>query len=392
MKFLNCIANSDHPKLVPGEAVTVRFLIFDFLSRTENSGEYFLTDTVVVHGYPFKLMIYPRGDNGLHPQFFDHISVHLRYVEGDLKQFPVDVRAILRCNGGSSTLKKHTFDENRKSSPLPGFARRDESCDEFGTLTINLEMYIETEKKMVWYPPSTHLDHIGTKLFRSNKESDVSFTVGSSGKVFKAHKCVLALSSTHLYELVLTELNDNNEESYDINITLADVDETAFEKILKFIYIGEYPVMTNDEEKSIKDIFLTADRLNCTDLKLYAESVLIEKYLVPSNAAEMLLFADSHSCSLLKEASMNAYATDPKTAMASEDGWSKLVESKDLIVELLVYTNLGRKTYSPVADSTASEDVDSLDVTSLRERLQKSNLDYDGSREMLVKRWKGAIA
>jgi hypothetical protein len=389
MKFLNCIANSDHPKLVPGEAVTVRFLIFDFLSRTENRGEYFLTDTVVVHGYPFKLMIYPRGDND---SYFD-FAVHLKYVEDDLKQFPVDARAIFRSRGGLSyTLNKRTFDENRKSSRVPNFARRDEICDEFGTLTINLEMYIETEKKMVWYPPSTRLDHIGTKLFRSNKESDVSFTVGSSGKVFKAHKCVLALSSTHLYELVLTELNDTNEESHDINITLADVDETAFEKILKFIYIGEYPVMTNDEEKSIKDIFLTADRLNCTDLKLYAESVLIEKYLVPSNAAEMLLFADSHSCSLLKEASMNAYATDPKTAMASEDGWSKLVESKDLIVELLVYTNLGRKTYSPVADSTASDDVDSLDITSLRERLQKSNLDYDGSREMLVKRWKGAIA
>jgi hypothetical protein len=389
MKVLNCIANGDPLKLVPGEPVTVRFLIFDFLSRVENRGEYFLTDTFVVHGYTWKLMIYPRGDND-----GNCISIHLCYVEDDLEKFPVDAKAtIILYKGGSITLDKRTLGEDGHSySVARGFATRNLVRDEYGTFTINLEMYIKTEKKSAWYPPSTCLDYVGTKLFRSNKESDVSFTVGSSGKVLKAHKCVLALSSSYLYELVLTELNDNSEDRYDINIALVDFDATVFAKILKFIYIGQYPVMANDDETSIKDIFFTADRLNCTDLKLYAESVLIEKYLVPSNAAEMLLFADSHSCALLKEASMNAYATDPKTAMASEDGWSNLVESKDLIVELLVFTNLNRKTYSPVADSTASEDVDNLDVSSLRERLEHSNLDYDGSREMLVKRWKGAIA
>ncbi|OEU09858.1 POZ domain-containing protein [Fragilariopsis cylindrus CCMP1102] len=240
----------------------------------------------------------------------------------------------------------------------------------------------------VWYPKSTVLNHIGTKLFRSNKESDVAFTVGSSGKLFKAHKCVLALSSATLYELVLTKSNDNNEESHEINITLADIDETVFEKILEFIYTGKYPDISKYDEESVKDIFLTADRLDCTDLKLYAESVLIEKHLVSSNAAEMMLFADSHSFALLKEASMNEYATDPKIVMASEGGWSKLTESKDLIIELLVYINLDRKTYSSVANSSPLEDLDTLDVTSLRERLQMANLDCDGSREMLVKRLK----
>ena len=241
----------------------------------------------------------------------------------------------------------------------------------------------------VWYPQSTLFNHIGTRLFRSNKESDVAFTVGSSGKLFKAHKCVLALSSTTLYELVLTKSNDDNEESHGINITLADIDETVFEKILKFIYTGECPDISRYDEESVKDIFLTANRLDCTGLKLYAESVLIEKHLVSSNAAEMILFADSHSCALLKEASMNEYATDPKIVMASEGGWSKLTESKDLIIELLVYIKLDRKTYSSVANSSPLEDLDTLDVTSLRERLQMANLDCDGSREMLVKRLQG---
>ena len=34
------------------------------------------------------------------------------------------------------------------------------------------------------------------------------------------------------------------------------------------------------------------------------------------------------------------------------------------------------------------DDADGLDVTSLRERLERAGLDVDGSREMLVERWK----
>jgi hypothetical protein len=391
MKLFGCTTCGDPPKQIPGEGVTMRFLILDFAIRKEKRGEFVSTDTVVVHGYPWKLMIYPRGDNDSSHR--DYGSVHLKYVEDDLENFPVNASAIFRSKTAVLGLNKRTFDENNNSWVVPsGCLNRKQMCDDFGSVTIDVEIFIGTERKMIWYPPSVRIDHIATKLFRSTKESDVVFIVGSTGKIFNAHKCVLELASSTLYELVLTDSNDSND---DIDIVLPDVDEAVFEKILKFIYIGEYPVMTNDDENSVKDIFLTADRLNCTDLKLYAESVLIEKYLVPSNAAEMTLFADAHSCALLKEASMKVYVTDPKTVMASENDWSKLAESKDLVMELLIYAvNFGRNTYtySPVADSTPSEDVDSLDVTSLRERLQKSNLDYDGSREMLVKRWKGAIA
>ena len=39
------------------------------------------------------------------------------------------------------------------------------------------------------------------------------------------------------------------------------------------------------------------------------------------------------------------------------------------------------------------DDVDDFDVTSLRERLQQQNvdLDLDGSREILVERWKNYL-
>ncbi|OEU06039.1 hypothetical protein FRACYDRAFT_222647, partial [Fragilariopsis cylindrus CCMP1102] len=169
---------------------------------------------------------------------------------------------------------------------------------------------------------------------------------------------------------------------------LPDVDEAAFETILKFIYMDEVPTMKgcDDDAEKARLNLLTANRFGCTDLKLYMESILIEKFLVPSTVAGMLLLADSHSCALLKEATMNMYASND---------WTKLKESNDLLVELLVYATSSRKKYSSVVDdgNGTIDDVDDFDVTSLRERLQQQNvdLDLDGSREILVERWKNYL-
>jgi hypothetical protein len=98
-------------------------------------------------------------------------------------------------------------------------------------------------------------------------------------------------------------------------------------------------------------------------------------------AAGLLLLADSHSCGLLKEASINPYMTDSKGFMNKDsndnNNWEELQESAKLSTELLVYTN--------------SDDVDDFDVTSLRERLQMVDLDMDGSREILVEQCKNHL-
>jgi len=70
--------------------------------------------------------------------------------------------------------------------------------------------------------------------------------------------------------------------------------------------------------------------------------------------------------------------------------WKTVQESSKLLTELLVYTNEGRKRYSSFVDEGRGtvKDVDSFDITSLRERLQQFDLEVDGSRVMLVERWR----
>lgn len=161
-----------------------------------------------------------------------------------------------------------------------------------------------------------------------------------------------------------------------------------FETLLQFAYIGKEPEFNDDDdddsdEEIAKSILITADRFGCTGLKLYMESVMVEKYLVPSNVAAIILLADSHVCALMKEAATNMYVKDSKPVVESKDDWSKLKEPKDLLVELLVYatsSSSGPRKYSSV-----------LNDTSLRERLQKVGLDVDGSREYLLELWKNYV-
>ena len=161
------------------------------------------------------------------------------------------------------------------------------------------------------------------------------------------------------------------------------------------------------DETTATKFLLAADRLDCTDLKLYAESTITDKFLNASNAAHWLILGDSHSCALLKEASMKLYKSDANSVMESDDeSWRKIVESNRLVVELLKFCTVTKKLPPPVGTAAVSssssttnnkrkrknnshiDTVDHLDVTSLREQLLEANLEIDGSREILVDRLK----
>ncbi|OEU14911.1 hypothetical protein FRACYDRAFT_188278 [Fragilariopsis cylindrus CCMP1102] len=282
---------------------------------------------------------------------------------------------------------------------MPNISKREDviknDCNDAGTLTITIELQVATEKKPIWYPQPTYYDRTVSQLFGSIENSDVLFTVGNTSKEFVAHKCILALRARSLYELVLVEESSSKDSAENdlTNIELRDVDKKVFEILLEFVYTGKEPKL-DDDEGTARSVLVAANRFGCTDLKLYAESVLVDKFLVPSNAAALLLFADSYSCALLKEATMNTYINDTKAVIESKADWTKLKESNDLLVELLLYSTSGRKKYSSIVDDgnalidRAIVDADDLDVTSLRQRLQKVDLDLDGSREILVERWR----
>ena len=388
------------PKVILGNIEKMQFHIHDFANLNHKKGEDFHTNTIKAHGHLWKLQISPRGSTRSNTDT-EHVSIYLHYMgTNPVIIAKARIRTKTKKRGGN---KEH--DEYRKGHGRGhhNFAKRDDiiknDCNKDGTLTITVELQVGTEKRSVWFPNSTPNDDVLCTIFNSADTSDVTFIVGSTGKEFYGHKCVLAVRAKELYELVLVEESSNNEGNGNNIVAIPDVDEKAFETLLEFVYTGKEPEFNDDDDgddEIAKSIFITADRFGCKDLKLYMESMLIEKFLVPSNVAALLLFADSHSCALLKEAAMNMYIQDSKPVIESKDDWSKLKESNDLLVELLVYatsSSSGRKKYSSVVNdgNGTIEDADEFDVTSLRERLQKVGLDVDGSREYLLELWKNYL-
>lgn len=230
---------------------------------------------------------------------------------------------------------------------------------------------------------------------------------------------ILALRAKILYELVCEEssLSSSEDEQYNdvVTVDLPGIDRDTFEAMLEHVYTVKQPLI--EDQDTAKKLLVAADRFCLTDLKLYVESVLADQFVTPQNAASLLLFADSHSCALLKETTMDLYVSDP-TSVIHTPGWAMVEESDKILSELLKHIHTGCRHYfyknddknknkskssnrenneedslsennSDDSDDEGKDkdnDLDRLDVFSLRERLNETGLDVDGSRETLVGR------
>mmetsp|Transcript_36492 Transcript_36492/g.40298 ORF Transcript_36492/g.40298 Transcript_36492/m.40298 type:complete len:366 (+) Transcript_36492:359-1456(+) len=347
LKLVGCDTVGSPPKIFSGEAVTIRFQIHEFGHREEKINEYLYTGSVVALGHPWKLRIYPRGNEDFSADV-DHVAIYLFYSTGSKNNSQsVLAEATIRTKTIKKILGYATYDDKRGYG-WSNFSKRDnilsDDCDGNGTLTIDVDIKVATETKPTWYPKLETCNDFCTKLYHSTETTDVLFIVGSGSKQFKAHKCVLALEARALYELVLMESKDSRERNEDlINIVLPNINESSFESMLQFIYTRKKP-MIEDNENDAKNLLLVTDHFNYLGLKLYTESVITDKILDSTNAARLLLLADSLNCALLKEACMNKYVANPNAVMESLDDWTKLEESNKLLKELLIYTINGHKS------------------------------------------------
>jgi hypothetical protein len=248
--------------------------------------------------------------------------------------------------------------------------------EEDGSLEIQFDIQIASESKLVWYPKELQQQEILTELYHEASETaNVVFNIG--GMEYHAHKSILSRRAKTLFEL-------SKDDDREVVIPISDMRGEIFQKLLEFVYTVKTPEV--EDVSAAIEILLAANRFDCIQLKLYVESVIVDKFLTPTIAAKMLILGDSYSCALLKEAAMNLCAFDISAAEESE-GWSLLKESNCLLYELPKSVDQKCMSYKNDHDATPTT-VDNLDVMSLREQLQESKLEVDGSRSMLVVRLK----
>jgi len=192
----------------------------------------------------------------------------------------------------------------------------------------------------------TSRDSFFHQCYRAVEETgDIIFVVRNNAREFKAHKLILSILSKPLYDIAMVESKANvnaDDDTDSINaVVLDDTDENTFRVILESIYTGKMQTQLATVEEG-KHIIVACDKFGCIDLKLNVEEMLTEKYTI-SNAMDLLLFAEAHTCPILKEKVMNKYRLSPKDVMeANKEDWCQIEQSPKLLSDLLWYTNIDR--------------------------------------------------
>ena len=237
------------------------------------------------------------------------------------------------------------------------------------------------------------------QLYRTIEETgDITFVVGSNSKEFKAHQLIIANLAKPLYDIAMIEAEtvdnndtDNNNEGDEgddeCNVVLEDIDESTFSAILESLYIGKMPKKLESVEEG-KRIIVACDKFGCYDLKLKVELLLANNLMSGKNAMDLLLFAESYTCPILKSHTMMMYRENPEQVMeGNKDDWSSIEQHPKLPSDLLWYTNIdfpNRVTYCSTDHS--KDDYKRYNVFDLIKVLRDWNLDIDGSREILLER------
>ena len=388
-KRIGVVSVGPTPKLLKHEIQTMEFRINDFANHNQVRGKPIKTPSIRAYGHDWILRVFPRGSPSSREDF-EYVSCFLLYVgDNDVDDEPSTMLSFRCKDTKRATDELHVFckDCNNGDKRLWGyqnFLKRTDVLENYldkdGALVIEVDIQIAEERKNIWYPDPLQEEPSLVKLYHTHElTSDITFDV--DGKEFHAHKSILSVRAETLFELTN---DDDNGRIRDGNIvTIFSTEADIFEQILEYVYTVKTPEIKN-EGIAIK-LLVAADRFGCTDLKLYIESTIVDKFLNATNAAKWLLLSDSHSCALLKEASMRLHVSDANTVMESKDDWSMVVESNRLLEELF-------KSNSSISSSSSSSnavvDVENLDVTTLREKLVYANLEIDGCRNILIERLK----
>jgi hypothetical protein len=146
--------------------------------------------------------------------------------------------------------------------------------------------------------------------------------------------------------------------------------------VRRFNYTGEPPKTMDDSQKLLK----VANRFACSGLQHIAENEIVKAGTDAKNAAELLMFADAHSCALLREAALEFCLANP-VAIRDSEGWDQLNESSTLLAELV-----------GASHTQFSDDGEyaTMRVATLRKKLDEQDLEVDGTRETLIRRLKDA--
>ena len=309
------------------------------------------------NGHQWYLVIYPGGCRGASEPGWTSVCLQ----SCDVYHASRRIFSVEDANGDTVIER-----ENRLAHSAMRLLKRSEILDttknilKDGALLIDVTIQVKDDKDHLFQPPSEHSNKM-LNLLATGEKSDTSFNVG--GKFFRVHSLIIHATAPIL------------ANHYDGSIN--DIIPEVFQVLLEHIYGGRQP--TDDQIlKYGKELIDAANRYELVELKMFVENALVrERIITTKNVCEYILFADAHSCPLLKEYAISFFSAHCRKVLKSEHSRC-LKDSGDLMSEIMLHIH-------PV-----NEDSEDMDVNELRKELGKRKLDVDGSKDALISRLEDA--
>lgn len=183
---------------------------------------------------------------------------------------------------------------------------------------------------------------------------------------FYAHYFILKRASPLLAELCKSSTDSPSR------VQIFNESPDNFEDMLLYIYGLQIPAFGNDSKRT-KKIIEIANKYGVTNLKIEAElSYASSLSLSLGNIAELLFFADSVNCALLKESALEFIVNNAVNVAEKK----RLIDApSSLHNDILLAMALKGKI---------SDGIDTMSINELRRLSYQKGLDIDGTREMLI--------
>jgi speckle-type POZ protein len=259
-----------------------------------------------------------------------------------------------------------------------------------GTLVIEVQMNLADPSKTPppFVPENPSACKVIQGLFMDEESADVVFELGGGQQLngnsrkkaknssvrFFAHRLILQRCSPTLAELCGSAGDETT------TIQISDVAPDIFRHLLHYIYGGE--IADDGMNSHAQKIIDVADKYGVVNLKLEAEARLVKStHFRVGNLLDLLLYADSKNCALLKEAAMD-YMVEHKSEVMK--GISFDGAPGALVGDVLAAMSRGERRNGTREEEEDGSEFDAMRISELRWRAHENGFGVDGSREMLI--------
>ena len=354
-------------------------------------GDSVSSETFTCLGNKWRLEIFRGGyasvGEGMVSVFLDNLSEKKIYIGysfsvKDCKESQV-VEAIFNPAGGG--------DGNNSWGEL-NFSKLSKIMNSLVDGALVIEVYMKLVDDS-FIPENTSACEIIRDMFMDEEFADIFFEVGGQQSkshamkiskmtlsvMFPAHRFILRKHSSTLAELCESAVDRSNP------IPICDVSPDVFGHLLFHVYGGE--IAADNMKSHAKEIIDAADRFGVIDLKLAAEACLVDATAFSvENLLDLLLYAHSKNCALLKEAAMDFILENKVEVLENvsfNDAPGALVS--DVLAEM------ARGEVNGGTDGNSGTELRAMRISKLRRIARDRGMNVDGSRETMIAALRAAL-